>query len=137
MSKFPCWILQPIVFLNNANGDGLCCILQEMVKRLRTAWINRLEKEDTQTQIFNFRALSASPCRLCDLSQTMADYLLLEAAYHSRGPRGVVGISLGDIRYVPTRSKFAIFQGFLMFWSNAPKLRSVGGGGYVYAFCNL
>ena len=38
------------------------------------------------------------------------------------------GISLGDIWYVPTRSKFAIFQGFLMFWSNAPKIRSGGGG---------
>ena len=38
-------------------------------------------------------------------------------------------ISLGDIRYVPTPSKLAIFHGFLTFWSNAPKIRSVGGGG--------
>ena len=36
-------------------------------------------------------------------------------------------ISLGDIQNVPTRSKFAIFQGFLTFWSNARKFRSVGG----------
>ena len=41
-------------------------------------------------------------------------------------------MSLGDIRYVPTRRKFAIFHGFLPFWSNAPKIRSVRGGGYVY-----
>ena len=37
-------------------------------------------------------------------------------------------ISLGDIQNVPTRSKFAIFQGFLTFWSNALKFRSIGGG---------
>ena len=37
-------------------------------------------------------------------------------------------ISLGNIQNVPTRSKFAIFQGFLTFWSNALKFRSVGGG---------
>ena len=40
----------------------------------------------------------------------------------------LVCISLGDIQNVPTRSKFAIFQGFLTFWSNAPKFRSIGGG---------
>ena len=45
-------------------------------------------------------------------------------------------ISLGDIHNMPTRSKFAIFQDFLNFWSNAPKRRYLGGGGggYVYAF---
>ena len=37
-------------------------------------------------------------------------------------------ISLWDIQNVPPRSKFAIFQGFLTFWSNALKFRSVGGG---------
>ena len=37
------------------------------------------------------------------------------------------GISLGDIQNMPTRSKFAIFQGFLTFWSNALKFRSIGG----------
>ena len=37
------------------------------------------------------------------------------------------GMSLGDIQNMPTWSKFAIFQGFLNFWSNAPNL----GGGYV------
>ena len=37
-------------------------------------------------------------------------------------------ISLGDIHFLPTRSKFALFQGFLNFSSNAPKFRSVGGG---------
>ena len=36
--------------------------------------------------------------------------------------------SLGDIQNMPTQSKFAIFQGFLHCWSNAPNL---GGGGYV------
>ena len=40
-----------------------------------------------------------------------------------------IHISFGDIRYVPTRSKFALFQGFLNFSFNAPKFRSVGGGG--------
>ena len=38
-------------------------------------------------------------------------------------------ISLGDIHYVPTQSKFAIFHDFLTVWSNAPKNRSVRGGG--------
>ena len=37
-------------------------------------------------------------------------------------------ISLGDIRFMPTWSEFAIFRGFFKFWSNAPKFRSGGGG---------
>ena len=41
----------------------------------------------------------------------------------------IVNISLGDIRFMPTRSEFAIFRGFFKFWSNAPNFRSVGGGG--------
>ena len=50
----------------------------------------------------------------------------------TRGPANLctphIYISLGDIQNVPTRSKFAIFQGFLTFWSNALKFRSIGGG---------
>ena len=38
-------------------------------------------------------------------------------------------IALGDIRFMPTQSEFATFRGFFKFWSNAPKFRSVGGGG--------
>ena len=38
-------------------------------------------------------------------------------------------ISLGDIRNLPTRSKFALCQSFLNFLSNAPKCRSMGAGG--------
>ena len=37
-------------------------------------------------------------------------------------------ISLGDIRFMPTRSEFAIFRAVFKFWSNAPKFRSIGGG---------
>ena len=44
------------------------------------------------------------------------------------GGGGMWGISLGDIQNVPTRSKFAIFQDFLTFWSNALNFHSVGGG---------
>ena len=43
-------------------------------------------------------------------------------------------ISLGDIQNVPTRSKFAIFQGFLTFWSNALKFRPIGGGSMCILF---
>ena len=43
-------------------------------------------------------------------------------------------ISLGDIHNLPTRSKFALFQGFLNFLSNAPKFRSVGGEGMCVLF---
>ena len=35
------------------------------------------------------------------------------------------GISLGDIQFLPTRSKFALFQGFLNFSSNAPKFQGM------------
>ena len=38
-------------------------------------------------------------------------------------------ISLWDIHKVPRRSKFAFRQGFLNFWSNAPKCCYLGGGG--------
>ena len=42
-----------------------------------------------------------------------------------------VHIYLGDIRFMPMRSRITFFQGFLNFLSNAPKFRSVGGGGGV------
>ena len=44
------------------------------------------------------------------------------------------GISLGDIHCAPTRWVLAFFPEFLNFSSNAPKYRSLGGGGYVYTF---
>ena len=37
-------------------------------------------------------------------------------------------ISLGDIRFLPTRSIFTFFQTFLNFWSNEPKCRHLKGG---------
>ena len=48
--------------------------------------------------------------------------------------QSVVHISLRDIRYMPTRSKFTFFQGFLNFSSNAPKFRSRGAGGVCVYF---
>ena len=37
-------------------------------------------------------------------------------------------ISLGDIRYAPTRWVLALFLGFVNFWSNVPKFRPFWGG---------
>ena len=46
-----------------------------------------------------------------------------------------VSISLGIIQIAPTRWVLAFFQGFMIFWSNAPKFRPIAlGGGYVYTF---
>ena len=36
-------------------------------------------------------------------------------------------LPLGDIHYMPTRSKCTLFRGFLKFWSNAPKFRFLQG----------
>ena len=41
-------------------------------------------------------------------------------------------ISLGDIRYAPTRWVLALLLGGVNFWSNAPKFRPVLGGVCVY-----
>ena len=45
-------------------------------------------------------------------------------------------ISLGDIRYMPTQWVLALFLGFLNFWPDAPKFRSLeGGGGIIFGIC--
>ena len=48
----------------------------------------------------------------------------------------VLRISLGDIRYAPTRWVFGIFPGFCEFLVQCAKISSLwgGGGGYVYTF---
>ena len=46
-------------------------------------------------------------------------------------PTIVLWISLWDIQFVPTGSKFTFFQTLLNFWPNAPKCRYLGGGGGV------
>ena len=49
-----------------------------------------------------------------------------------QAPHTAIHISLGDIQSVPTWWVLAFFPGFLNFSSDAPKYRSLGGGGYVY-----
>ena len=48
--------------------------------------------------------------------------------------RSWAGISLGDIHSAPTRCVFALFLGFVNFWSNAPKFRPIGGGDMCILF---
>ena len=45
-------------------------------------------------------------------------------------PKGhtAIQISLGDIRYAPTRWVLALLLGFVNFWSNVPKFRLFRGG---------